>query len=143
MNPYFEQYQCVIIGDSVSLKIYTLSYGLKKKNFNGSVYETFNNKCVIKFSILNIIQIPIRSDPNIIFKYYLSSKKKKTILPGIVINTVPFWLENFIPVLKPKWITLLFYIGPNSSSFQPDPPIPTCFSVFRPIHKFWPILINA
>lgn len=67
---------CYYWGLRFTQDIHTIIW-TKNKILNGSVYETFNNKCVIKFSVLNIIQIPIWSDPNIIFKYYLSSKKKK------------------------------------------------------------------
>ena len=64
-------------------------------------------------------------------------------LSSIVINIVLFRPENFVPVLKLVQITLLFHLEPNFGSFWP---ISACFSEFRPVDIFSPILnllINA
>ena len=72
-----------------------------------------------------------------------------SLVSCIVINTVPFQperLENFVPVLKPIQITLLFHLGPNFGSFRPVPTISTCFGEFWPINTFRQLLnllINA
>ena len=48
---------------------------------------------------------------------------------------IPF-PENFVPVLKPVRITLLFHLGPNFDSFRPFRPV----DIFRPVMN---LLINT
>ena len=42
-----------------------------------------------------------------------------TYKPLLLISFRPEWPENFIPILKPVRITLLFHLEPNFSSFWP------------------------
>ena len=88
---------CYYWGLRFTQDIHTIIW-TKKKKFNGSVYETFNNKCVIKFSVLNIIQIPIRSDPiRILFSNttYLLKKKKQYYLALLLIPFRSGWKISY------------------------------------------------
>ena len=83
---------CYYWGLRFTQDIHTIIW-TKKKFFDGSVYETFNNKCVIKFSILNIIQIPIR----ILFSNttYLLKKKKQYYLALLLIPFRSGWKISY------------------------------------------------
>ena len=78
---------------------------------------------------------------------YFHKRRKKLFLfffwwnrKHIVIDSVPFWQENFVPVTSPAQSTPLFHLGLNSGWFRAIPVSPVDFTEFRPIYQFQPVL---